>query len=505
MARDLPHEWRWVGILTVLHGALAFYDLDRMGLWLDEVMSLRVAMADWPAMWGFFRTLPEQHPLHYLMLRPWLGWFGTSEVGLRSLSSLLAVPTIPVAFLMLRRLLSVRVAVAAVALLAVNPFWIFFAQEGRMYSLVLLLACLSTWLWLRLMDAEARKGEGVAYAIVGVLGMYTHVFLAFVILSHAVLPFLSRGLRITPAEVRRILLGPILVGFLYTPWAAVILLNLPEAQPWKDWRNLVFAVPYTFIRFTMGYAQFIPDYGWRERLGELVTQNLAVLLASAVGFGTLLLAGIRDLWSQGDLGGRRTLALFALPVVVPLAMSPLILLAGERYFLVVLPFFLAVTAQGFLMLRRKGGPAAWVGKGSAALVFFVTAAGLQGYYLNPEFGKEQWREIASQVTSSQHSAEAVLVLPGYTANSLRYYMNEHGARALPVMGLEDFDGAGVDTVWVAVSHTRTPEEVMEALDGSFNTVSSQLFRQGVGIQLLLMGRQENGTSPLSSPGTPGGK
>lgn len=501
MSRDLPHEWRWVGAFTVLHGLLAFYQLDRMGLWLDEVMTLRVAMADWPAMWGFFQTLPEQHPLHYLLLRPWLSWFGTSEVALRSLSSLLAVPTIPVAFLMLRRLLPVRVVVAAVGLLAVNPFWIFFAQEGRMYTLVLLLSCLSTWLWLRLIDLEAGKGEGVAYAIVGVLGMYTHIFLAFVILSHAVLPFLGRGLRITRAEVRMVLLGPVLVGVLYTPWVAVILLNMPEAQPWKDWRNLAFAVPYTFIRFTMGYAQFIPDHGWRERLGDLVTQNLPVLLASAAGFGTLLLAGMRDLWREGGVGGQRTLALFGLPVLVPLALSPIVLLAGERYFLVVIPFFLAATVQGFITLQGKEGLAKWLGTGAATLVVFVTAAGLHGYYLNPEFGKEQWREIASQVTSSGHAAEAILVLPGYTANSLRYYMDDHGERALPVLGFEEFEEATVDTVWVAVSHTRTPEEAVEALGGSFTTVRSELFRQGVGIHLLLLGRNGNRVDhqPSSDP------
>src|SRR5207247_68140 len=86
-------RWRFLAVISAAQLALLLAHLGRDSLWLDEVTSADVAGAPWGRVWAFFRSLPEQHPLYYLLL--W-GWtiLGTSEATLRSLSDVLAIASV---------------------------------------------------------------------------------------------------------------------------------------------------------------------------------------------------------------------------------------------------------------------------------------------------------------------------------------------------------------------------------------------------------------------------
>ena len=77
-------------------------------------------------------------------------------LGLRSLSALAGVATIPVAFLLGRELRGRRAGLIAAALVAVNPMLIWYSQEARAYALLVLFCALSLLYCVRAL----RVGEG---------------------------------------------------------------------------------------------------------------------------------------------------------------------------------------------------------------------------------------------------------------------------------------------------------------------------------------------------------
>src|SRR3989442_11371959 len=85
-------RWRFLAVISAAQLALLLAHLGRDSLWLDEVTSADLAGAPWGRGCAFFRSLPEQHPLYYLLVRGWT-ILRTAEATLRSLSVVLAMAT----------------------------------------------------------------------------------------------------------------------------------------------------------------------------------------------------------------------------------------------------------------------------------------------------------------------------------------------------------------------------------------------------------------------------
>src|SRR3954468_11582869 len=110
-----------------------------VGLWLDEGLSIGIAdrpLADIP---GVLRQ-DGSPPLYYLLLHGWMELAGRSEAATHALSLLFALLAVPAAFWAGRALFGENAAWVAAVLTALNPFLGGYAQETRMYSLLVLLA-----------------------------------------------------------------------------------------------------------------------------------------------------------------------------------------------------------------------------------------------------------------------------------------------------------------------------------------------------------------------------
>ncbi len=77
---------------------------------------------------GFSESAP---PLYYALAWVWTQLTGTGEFGLRSLSAVAGVATVPVAYLIGLELRGRRAGLMAAALVAVNPMLLWYSQEGR--------------------------------------------------------------------------------------------------------------------------------------------------------------------------------------------------------------------------------------------------------------------------------------------------------------------------------------------------------------------------------------
>jgi 4-amino-4-deoxy-L-arabinose transferase-like glycosyltransferase len=94
----------------------------------------------------------DQHPpLYYLLLHLWSALHGDSPYAVRLLSALFGAATIPIIYLIGKRLSGAVVGVVAAVLLAFSPFHIYFAQEARMYTLLAFNAAVAIYALARLL------------------------------------------------------------------------------------------------------------------------------------------------------------------------------------------------------------------------------------------------------------------------------------------------------------------------------------------------------------------
>jgi mannosyltransferase len=173
-----------VAMIAVVAAFLRFYALGRQGFWYDEAQTGWMLRAPLGTMLGGAVQTESAPPLYYLLAWAWVRVFGDTETGLRSLSALAGVATVPAAFAAVRLLVNRRVALLAALLLAVNPLLIWYSQEARAYALFVLTSTIALWMF-----ARAREQPGArrvaAWALSAGLAMWTHYFAVFLVVPEA--------------------------------------------------------------------------------------------------------------------------------------------------------------------------------------------------------------------------------------------------------------------------------------------------------------------------------
>lgn len=167
--------------ICLIYIFVRFWDLTASCLWFDEIFSVHAAEYTWSGLFSFVAQDLIHPPLFYILLKIWIGVGGETVFWLRLLPVLFSILAV-IPFLMICRELKLKLLTVAVALamFAVNGALIKYAQEVRMYSLLLFLSLCSIWLFTRFFI----KGKSfAALVIVNVLLVYAHYFGWFVVVS----------------------------------------------------------------------------------------------------------------------------------------------------------------------------------------------------------------------------------------------------------------------------------------------------------------------------------
>ncbi|PYS52749.1 MAG: hypothetical protein DMF68_00945, partial [Acidobacteria bacterium] len=202
-------------LIASLYISSRLWHLTSACLWFDEIFSVHAARYAWTRMLSFVAADVVHPPLFYALLKIWIGIGGESLIWLRLLPAILSVAAI-VPFLLLCRELGLKRAELYLALLlmAVNGYLIKYAQEVRMYSLLLLLTLCSLWLFVKLLRSEvvARRQLLVLFAI-NLLLVYTHYYGWMVVAVESFYLYLRRH------DLRRQFLISVAVLLLcFSPW-----------------------------------------------------------------------------------------------------------------------------------------------------------------------------------------------------------------------------------------------------------------------------------------------
>jgi mannosyltransferase len=184
--------------LTVLAAILRFSTLDVQSYWFDEAVTVGLLQGSFGHMLSSIGGSESTPPLYYALAWVWSRVFGHGEVGLRSLSALAGTAFVPVAYGAAAQLVSRRAALTIAALAAFNPLLIWYSQEARSYSLLVLFSG-AAFLFFARQRREPSDRTLAWWTVFSALALATHYFAAFVIAPEALWLFLRARDRRRPA------------------------------------------------------------------------------------------------------------------------------------------------------------------------------------------------------------------------------------------------------------------------------------------------------------------
>lgn len=416
-----------LGGILVLAALLRVPTLGEQSFWFDETVTAQLVDQGVGGVLAQVEASESTPPLYYLLAWAWSNALGTGEAALRSLSALLGIATVAVAWLLGRRLAGTgahgtgqRAAALAALLTATSPLLVWFSQEARAYALLAFLGALSALLALRARE-EPSASRLAAWTVVCALALATHYFAAFLIAAEAAWLLVVVGAR-----------RPALVAVGGVGLAALALAPLALAQRQRDLADFIGDQPLS-TRAAQIPKQFLVGY---DAPAELVATVLALALAGA---GAVLLL------ARGD-GPQRRGALLAGGAGAAAVLVPLVLaVVGVDHFLTrntlaALPVLLVALGVAF---AARGAPRAGLALacGLAALWIAIVI----GVALEPRFQREDWRGAAAALGAP--ADRAVVVTPASGVVPLVYYRPALGpmpaggtaVREVVVVGLPDGD------------------------------------------------------------------
>ena len=245
-------------------------------LWMDEGLSIGIASQGFFDIPGVLRV-DGSPPLYYMLLSLWMGVFGDGPGETQALSVAISLLAIPGGMWAGWSLFGRRAGLFCAALCAVNPFLTGYAQETRMYSLMLVLSLLATAAFLHVF-AFGRRRYLPAFMLLLAAMLYTHNWGLFlgVGLVCALVPcwYVS--------EVRASFWKDALIGFggaglLYLPWVPTLLHQIQHTgAPWLNPPN--FGAPIQISKNLLGGG----------------TPTVALVLAGGTGLVAILQRRLED-------------------------------------------------------------------------------------------------------------------------------------------------------------------------------------------------------------------
>ncbi len=304
---DRLEHWILLALILIAFGRLV-WQLDSKSLWWDESLSLQRAESPWPTLlvgWlGFDDSVTQvfttdQHPFTFFaLLGALVRVAGESEFVLRFPSVLGATLLVPMSWafaqLLARNRFLPRTTPLWTALFAaVNPFFLWYGREARMYTIVSLLSLLSIYLLMRWREAYPESNARrylIAYALATALLLSTHYLSVLLLPIHAGLllstlwPYNRRGAILTA-------FGALALGLVFGIVAGAVGLKAPGSGSNFSSVSLSIMTFDLLNAFSLGLSVDVARVRWLDYV-----------------FGIVVLVGVLWCWRRPEVRPARCMA-----------------------------------------------------------------------------------------------------------------------------------------------------------------------------------------------------
>ena len=353
--KSLSHIWPALAIMLVGLAA-RLYNLDARSFWEDEVTQAHVArFSTLEEAFNYTHAYPDVMPLMNVIT--WLlRVFGSNEWMVRLPAAIAGGLSVFAIYLLGSKLAGARVGLVAALLMAISPREVWYGQEARPYTILLLLATLQMLFAYRA-AVQGRKLDWLWFALSTLVSLYTHYLalattaaaLAFIglILAADLADSGTRARRQANAEVpaptRQVALK---IGLALVSLVVVVLGYLPWLPYLGDFLG----------RGRFGFGRFEADHvaSLADVKPILDYWDMSGLILTLVGIGVvtvaIMMAGGR--WKEG--------ALILIWAGLPLAafwfrLQGAIVTVWPRYFVFLHPAVLLLAAWGVAGLVAVAG------------------------------------------------------------------------------------------------------------------------------------------------------
>lgn len=395
--------------VMLLAGWLRIFQLGTESLELDEAISAFFAQESLSEI--LIESGPQRNnpPLYWLLLHVWIRILGHSEAALRGLSALFGILAVGAIYAVGKELFDRRLGLIAAFLSAISAFHVYYSQEARNYSLLLLLSVLSFLYFIRILK-NGRKTDYAAFILVNLLLGYTHIYAVFILAAQVVF----WGLYFHKYRIRS-------KGLLFS-WSVMAVGFLPL---------LYLLGPKTAVIAQQGFWLPPPSgKGLLEILSQFSgTGNTA--LWALIAYSVLIILGLGSGFVQVKRPNEKTTLLLLwlffpvlLPFLISLFMTPIL---QPKYAISASAAFLLLAAQGVHFFRSR-----WNTAGFLISLTLLAGIGLSGYYVQDV--KPQWQEATGHIQKHAQPNDVILLHRYFITFPFLYYIQPE----IPFYRIGDF-------------------------------------------------------------------
>jgi 4-amino-4-deoxy-L-arabinose transferase-like glycosyltransferase len=430
------------GLAVLTAVVLRWFHLGSQSLWYDEGYTA-LASGLSPANVVRFARSDTYPPLYPLLQHYWGVLFGNSEFALRGVSAFSGTLSVPVFYLLAKKVLEDSMAVAlATWLFAFSIMQIWYSQEARTYELASFLALVG--LYALVLFLERRSAASFATIVLAATAsLYSHNMMFFYLLALNVTWLIYPSERAWSERARELLLADVLAGVLYLPWIPSLLAQIAYVHQgfWVPKPTIS-----TFFQTLTLIAGFYPDYltAVAARFSPLSSGTAWVCVLAGVSLlCAALVAG--GLWRVPRAQRSRNIALLLyclLPILLVFLLSQITRsLYINRVFTnssVVVPLVFA-----YPLALRKGRRERILFGFLGIVLALTTALSAFGYLRDQE--KEDWRGAATSLLRIPERNRLIVFAPTAGEILFDYYAQRFprlgpsvAKMGLPMSHLEDF-------------------------------------------------------------------
>lgn len=438
----LHHPWLPYGLvilITMIAAVLRFYKLGEWSFWIDEIYTINHATSHFSTPALIRDHIPPFRnwiPLSVIFTAQMMNVLGVSEWSARFVSASVGVLTLPLLYLPLRRIFNTWVSLISILLLALSTWHIFWSQNARFYTSLLLFYSLALFVFYFAIERDrplyilffyglfymALSERIIAVLLIPVIAVY--------LLLLWILPFEK------PAgfKLRNVLLlsAPVIAFLLY--------------------EVLLFGATGDFI-FASDIELLAPPIDTPVRLLTVMAFNIGIpLLCLALFSGVFLVM-------QKDRAGLFFLVGAALPPLL-IALANPFFFTVERYVFMTLVFWTTLAASGVSVMFTWAGRRKNVLALGVLVLLIADASGDNLLYYQINHGNRlNWREAAGYVRERMQDGDIVVTSRAPLAS---YYL---GMEALEFSKMRPDDFEQLDApVWFMMEYPGSWHGYPESLD-----------------------------------------
>jgi mannosyltransferase len=409
--------------IVLLGASLRVYQITTESVGLDEAFSVWISQMSLSQIAATAAGADWNPPLYYFLLHYWMQLFGTSAFAIRLPSTVFGVLAIPMIYVVGRQLFNKEVGLVAALILALSSYNIWYAQEARVYSLMVLLALLSMYFFLRFLERD-NLALSAGYVLFTVLLVYGHSYGWFVVVAQniCVLSILLLP-RNRTFRLRRWVVVQATVVALFVPWIFALInqISLQAATV-----SLPYSVSDALYSVLLHFGSTFISYSgtWVLSVLFLGLSVLSLFAYQKVRGAPDWKAPLKALQSYAwkirrqDAAPVYFLAVWLLTIaLIPLIVSRFYALAyALRYTIAASVALYLLVAKGIKNIVHKPVKLAVI-----AVIVLLSIANVQVYYTSTT--RPQAREAISLIDTNAENGDVVLIIPSAEKPMFDYYNN----------------------------------------------------------------------------------